>query len=300
MSSVVKHLPTFDGVGPDGATLNGRPYISASSALMYIECGHKWFLRYVRKIKPQKSWKTEFGIVWHSTVEDALNHYRDHGAHFTLDEMYERFKHHLDERILKTGLTRDLIRDFGNLDFAIEGLRDEGHKLVRLFLTHPEGAKGLQPSHVEYEIRWMIHPDFDVKMKLDVVESWARTRIKDFKTTSYNNVLDASARAWFAGTVYAGGWHAETGDLPESMKLIRVNRRSREPFIDTAEAERTLDDVAAAKALLLTVVNLIQQDVFPPDGIGKVSSIGVPACRLCEYAPQCGPRRAALAAIRAV
>jgi hypothetical protein len=175
----IRHLPTFDGVDAEGNGIHGRPYISASAALMYIECGHKWFLRYVDKLKPQKSWKTEFGIVWHSTVEDALNHFREHGEHMPAEAMYVRYKHHLAERLLKTGLTRDLIREFGSLDFAKDGFLDQGHKLIHLFVTDANGIPGLRPSHVEFEIRWRIHPDFDVKMKLDVVEAWEATLIKE-------------------------------------------------------------------------------------------------------------------------
>lgn len=282
---MVKYLPTFEGL-VDGKAQYGRPYISASALLAYIECAYKWYLRYVLKERKPLSWKAEFGNVFHAAIEDDLNSVIQTGKHLTHREMYERYAVHLGAKITETGMSADLVRSYGSIEAAVEALKTEGNALVKLYLNDPNGAPSLRPRHAELPFRWRVHEDYDVKGKIDEVDEGRGDGeiIHDFKTSGSNMELDAVR--WIAGTTYAAARYEMTGELPAHVKLIRFNRRAREPFIDTAESERTLEQIDDLKRVVRTAVSLIQRDVFPPDGLTKG------ACRWCDYRNTCEPKQA--------
>jgi CRISPR/Cas system-associated exonuclease Cas4 (RecB family) len=282
---MVKHLPTFEGM-VDGKATYGRPYISASALLTYIECAYKWYTRYVLKERRPLSWKAEFGNVFHSTIEDDLNHHIQTGSHLSHGQMYERYAIHLGEKIAETGTSDDLLRSYGSVEAAVEALKTEGNALIRLYLNDPNGAPSLRPIHAELPFRWRVDDDYDVRGKMDEVDhgNGEGEIIHDFKTSGSDRELDAIR--WLAGTVYAAARYEMTGELPARVKLIRFNRRARQPFIDTAESERTLEQIDDLKRVVRTAVSLIQRDVFPPDGLTK------DACRWCDYRRTCAPKQA--------
>jgi CRISPR/Cas system-associated exonuclease Cas4 (RecB family) len=281
---MVKYLPTFEGMA-DGAAQYGRPYISASALLTYIECAYKWYTRYILKERKALSWKAEFGNVFHSTLEDDLNHFIATGKHLAQGALYERYAIHLGAKIEETGASKDLVRSYGSVEAAIEALKTEGNALIKLYLTDPNGAPGLKPLHAELPFRWRVDDEYDVRGKIDEVDEVAGgADINDFKTSSADRPLDAVH--WIAGTTYAAAWYDLTGELPVHVKLIRFNRRARQPFIDTAESERTLEQIDDLKRIVRTAVSLIQRDVFPPDGLMKG------ACRWCDYRETCPPKQA--------
>jgi CRISPR/Cas system-associated exonuclease Cas4 (RecB family) len=283
---MVKYLPTFEGI-VDGKPVYGRPYISASALMTYIECAYKWYTRYVLKEKRPLSWKAEFGNVFHSTIEDDLNHFIETGEHMAHRQLYERYAIHLGAKITETGMSDDLLRNYGSIEAAVEALKTEGNALIKLFLTDPNGAPSLRPVHAELPFRWRVHDDYDVRGKIDEVDKREGGEdINDFKTSRSDRELDAVR--WLAGTTYAAARYEQTGELPKRVRLIRFNRRARQPYIDTAESERTLEQIDDLKQVVRTAVNLIQRDVFPPDGLLK------DACRWCDYRNTCEPRQAFL------
>lgn len=266
----------------------------SNSALTTLQmCGHKWYLRYVKKDWRPVGYAAKRGITVHHIAKET--HKRQMveaklwdgpvevtelpGSPKAVEEARDLAATQFEKEVGKGEVVlMDKEKDLGH-DAVKAATKDATVDLSGFYVQ--EVAPLVKPIAVERKVE--ISPkNMSIKIQgiMDLVEDDLGDVIRDLKTkekTPWAGEADVSQQL----TLYNMIRYADVRKMPRESKLVTVVRtpKTHEMSVVTQTTTRTMDDIKMLVARIKTAVEATEKGVFVP---ADPAAAGSP-CGWCEY-----------------
>lgn len=267
----------------------------SNSALTTLQvCGHKWYLRYIKKDWRPVGYAAKRGSVVHHVAKET--HKRQMverklwdgpppevtelpGSPKSVEEARDLAARQFEKELQRGGVI--LMEDEKDLgEEAVKAhTKDAAVDLAALYVY--EVAPPVKPVAVERKVE-ITPKNMDIKIQgyIDLVEDDLGDVIRDLKTAEKSPWKDA-AKVSQQLTMYNMIRYAETRQMPRESRLVHLVRtpKTHETSVVTQSTTRDMDDIKRLVARIKVAVEAVEKGVFVP---ADPAAAGSP-CGWCEF-----------------
>lgn len=268
----------------------------SNSALTTLQlCGHKWYLRYVKRDWRPVGYAAKRGSTVHHVAKEI--HKRQMveaklwdgpppeftelpGSERSVEEARDLAAQNFEKQVAERGgvVLTDKEKDMREEEVKKQH-KDAAIDLSALYVF--DVAPPVKPVAIERRVE--IHPknmDITINGVIDLVENDLGDVIRDLKTSEKTPYKDAAANSQQL-TLYNMIRYAETRVMPRESRLVHLVRtpKTADMSVVTQTTTRDMDDIKSLVARIKTAVDAVDKGVFVP---ADPSAPGSP-CQWCEF-----------------
>jgi hypothetical protein len=229
---------------------------------MFLECGAKWELIYVRGLRRPPSLRMALGTAGHAAAEKDLTQKIDSHVDLELDAVLDAFADSYNKEAADSP-------DDNKGTWA--SYKDSG--IAAMQVWHKDVAPTVQPTMVEEPVQFTIN-DIPYNGTVDLVDD--KDRVRDWKFVG-RKPGKGDQKYVLNMTGYAIGYRQKTG-LIESGVILDHIVRTKTPYYFPVESTSPVPDesIIAFADIVEQAYGTIQKGAFAPNGIRNGT---------CSYCP---------------
>lgn len=267
---------------------------SNSSLTTLQMCGHKWYLRYVKRDWRPVGFSAKRGTTVHHVAKEVhkrqmveLNKWDGPkpevvelpGSERSIEEARDLAATHFEKEVAKGDIVLyDKEKPLGKEAVKAHN-KDAAIDLAGLYVK--EVAPPIKPNAVEHKVE-ITPKNMDIKIQgyIDLVEDDLGDVIRDLKTSEkspWAGAADVSQQL----TLYNMIRYADVREMPRESRLVHLVRtpKTNEMSVVTQSTKRNMDDIKMLVARIKTAVEATEKGVFVP---ADPAAAGSP-CGWCEF-----------------